>query len=93
MLVTFDYSLNYGKGDSGEAYIEMELTDEEYERLHVAQESGEEFIYCKLVEDIYERAYELAEEDATNDLIDAGVLDQGRRASESYPIEVYYPEE
>lgn len=93
MLVTFDYSLCYGKGDYGEAYIEMELTEEEYKRLQVAQESGEEFRCCKLVTDIYDRAYELAEEDATNDLIDAGILDKDRRASESYPIEVYYPEE
>jgi hypothetical protein len=93
MLVTFEYSLCYGKGDYGEAYIEMELTDEEYERLQIAQESGEEFFCCESVKDIYDRAYELAEEDATCDLIDAGILDKDRRASESYPIEVYYPEE
>lgn len=92
MLVTFDYSLSFGKGHSGEAYIEMELTDEEYKRLQVAQESGEEFIYCKSVKDIYDRVYELADEDATQDLIFEGILDEGRRASESYLIEVYYPE-
>lgn len=93
MLVTFDYSLCYGKGDYGEAYIEMELTDEEYKRLQLAKESGEEFIDCKMVQDIYNRVYDLADEDATCDLIDAGILDKDRRASELYPIEVYYPEE
>lgn len=92
MLVTFDYSLSFGKGHSGEGYIEMELTDEECKRLQVAQESGEEFIYCKLVKDIYDRVYELADEDATQDLIFEGILDEGRRASESYLIEAYYPE-
>ena len=93
MLVTFDYSLCYGKGDYGEAYIEIELTEEEYARLQEAMESGEEFYECESVKDIYDRAYELAEEEATCDLISEGILDQGRRASESYPIAVYFPEE
>ncbi len=92
MLVTFDYSLSFGKGHSGESYIEIELTDEEYKRLQVAQESGEEFMDCKLVKDIYDKVYELADEDATQDLVFEGILDKDRRASESYLIEVYYPE-
>lgn len=93
MLVSFDYSLCYGKGDYGEAYIEIELTEEEYARLQVAMESGEEFYKCDSVKDIYDRAYELAEEEATCDLISEGILDKDRRASEMYPIEVYFPEE
>ncbi len=93
MIVTFDYSVCYGKGDYGESYIEMELSEEEYARLKEAQDSGEEFYACKTIQNIYNRVYELAEEETTNDLIDAGILDKDRRASESYPIEVYYPEE
>ena len=91
MLVTFDYSLCYGKGDYGEAYIEMELTEEEYERLQEAQESGEDFIDCELVKDVYNRAYALADEEATNDLISADVLAKNKKASDLYPIEVYFP--
>ena len=71
----------------------MEVTEEEYARLKEAQESGEEFIDCKLAKDIYDRAYDLADEEATNDLISEGILDKGKKASDLYPIEVYYPEE
>ena len=91
MLETFDYTIHFGKGDAEESYIEMEITEEEYERLKEAYESGEDFYDCESVKDIYDRAYELAEEEATSDLIAAGILDQDRRASESYPIEVYFP--
>lgn len=91
MLVTFEYWYSFGKGDYGESSIEMEITEEEYERLQEAEGTGEEFYACKMVEDIYNRAYELAEEDATDTLIEEGILDQGRRASEMYPIEVCYP--
>ena len=93
MLVTFDYTLSFGKGDSGESYIEMELTEEEYARLQEAQESGKDFIDCESVADIYDRAYALADDEATYDLIAADILDKGKRASELYPIEVYFPEE
>ena len=92
MLITFDYSLSYGKGDSGESYVEMEVTEEEYERLQEAQTSGEEFEDCELVADIYNRVYELADEEATDDLIAADVLSADTKASELYPITVYYPE-
>lgn len=93
MIVNFDYSVRFGGDDAGESFIEMELTEEEYERIQEAKESGEDFAECESVADIYERAYELAEEDATIDLIEAGWLDEGRRASESYPIEVYFESE
>jgi hypothetical protein len=94
MLVNFDYSISFGKGDSGESWIEMEVTEEEYERLQEAQESGEEFEDCESVKDIYDRAYDLADEEATRDLIAEGILDEKyEKASELYPIVVYFSEE
>lgn len=94
MLLTFNYSIIFGKGDGAESCVEMEVADEEYERLQEAQESGEDFEDCELVEDIYERVYELADEDATQDLMDMGELDEDcERASELYPIVIDYPEE
>lgn len=93
MLVTFNYSISFGKGDGADSYVEMEITDEEYARLQEAQETGEDFEDCELVEDIYERVYELADEDATQDLIDAEYLEDGEKASELYPIVIEYPEE
>lgn len=89
--ITFDYTLSFGKGDSGESYIEIDLTDEEYARLQEAQESGKDFIDCESVADIYDRVYELANEEATNDLVAEGILDKSKKASEVYPIEVYFP--
>ena len=91
MLITFDYTLSFGKGDSGESYIEIDLTDEEYERLQEAHEEYEDFFGCKSVADIYDRVYELANEEATNDLVAEGILDKSKKASEVYPIEVYFP--
>ncbi len=93
MLVTFEYSLCFGKGDYGDACIQTEITGEEYARLQEARETGEEFMDCKLLEDIYNRVYELADEEATNDLIVEEVLDKDKKASDLYPIEIYYPEE
>ena len=92
MLVTFNYSISFGKGDGADSCVEMEITEEEYARLQKAQESGEDFEDCELVEDIYERVYELADEDATQDLIDAEYLEEGEKASEFYAIIIDYPE-
>ena len=92
MLVTFNYSISFGKGDGADSCVEMEITEEEYARLQEAQESGEDFEDCEMVEDIYERAYELADEDATQDLIDAEYLEEGEKASELYAIIIDYPE-
>lgn len=90
MLETFEYSLCFGKGDYGEAYVEMEITEEEYKRLKEAEESGEEFIDCESVKDIYNRVYELADKEATQDLIAEDILAKDKKASDLYPIEVYY---
>ena len=93
MLITLDYTVCFGRGDYGESYIEIELTEEEYERFQKAQDSGDDFCDCELVQDIYERAYELADEDATQDLLDADMLDEGEKASELYSIVIDFPEE
>ena len=91
MLMEFDYWLSYGKGDCGEGYLEMEITDEEYQRLKKAFLSGEEFYMCEDVEDIYDRAYTIANKDATSELIAEGILEKGKEADDLYPIEVNYP--
>jgi hypothetical protein len=93
MLVTFNYSISFGKGDGAGSCVEMEITEEENKRLQEAMESGEDFEDCELVEDIYERVLELADEDATTDLIAEGYLEEDEKASEMYPIVVDYPEE
>ena len=89
---TFTAYCTFGKGDSGESYVSVELTEEENARLKAAMESGEEFIKCESVEDIYSRVYDLADEDATDDLISVDMLEEGERASDLYSLIVYYPE-
>lgn len=93
MLITLNYSISFGRGDGAESYIEMEVTEEEYARLQAAQESGEDFEDCEDVADLYERAYELADEDATQDLLDADYLEEGEKASELYGITLEFPED
>ena len=93
MLVTFNYSISFGKWDGADSAVEMEITEEEFERLQEAQETGEDFEDCELVADIYEKVLELADQDATRDLIEADYLDENEKASEMYPITIEYPEE
>lgn len=91
MLVTFDCWCNFGKGDSGESYVEVEITEEEYARLKEAEDSGEEFCDCEAVADIYKKVYALAEADATADLRAAGILEDDEEAGDVYYIGVNYP--
>lgn len=92
MLVNFGYSLCFGKGDYGESDVVVEITEEENARLKEAMESGKEFIKCESVEDIYSKVYDLADEDATDDLIAVDMLEEGERASDLYSLIIYYPE-
>jgi hypothetical protein len=91
MLLTFNYSISFGRGDGADSWVEMEITEEENERLKKAQDSGEDFSDCELVADIYERVYELADEDATEDLRDAEYLEEDEKASELYSFVIEYP--
>jgi hypothetical protein len=92
MLVEFEYWLSYGKGHTGEATIEAEITDEEYDRLKKTfLEFGEDFYAHKTVSDIYDRLWNIANKDATSCLSEEGLLEEGEKASDKYPIEVCYP--
>ena len=90
MLFPLECWCSFGKGDSGDSYIEMEVTEEEYARLEAARQSGKEFCDCAEVADLYDRAYELADEDATGNLIMADILEKGERASDIYSIGVCF---
>lgn len=97
MEYSFECWCNFGGCHSGDSYIEMEVTEEEFERLETARKSGKSFYECKEVADLYERAYELADEDATDSLIMADIIEKGQKASDLYSIGVdfdrYYDEE
>lgn len=57
-LVEFPYSGSGGKGDSWEGTIEVELTDEEIERLKASEEKYLRFVLADDVDDIYSKVYE-----------------------------------
>lgn len=93
MIECFDVLVRFGRDDAGESFIDMELTEEEYERIQEAKESGEDFAECESVADIYERACEIADEVVSEELREAGWLEEGQTASELYPVEVYFESE
>lgn len=90
MLYPFECWCNFGPGDSGDSYIEMEVTEEEFERLEAARKSGREFSRCEEVADLYDRAWDLAEEDATDNLRMADLLEDDERAGDLYSIGVCF---
>ena len=93
MIECFDVLVRFGRDDEGESFFDMELTEEEYERIQEAKESGEDFAECESVADIYERACEIADEVVSEELREAGWLKEGQKASELYPVEVYFESE
>lgn len=48
---------------------DIEVTEEEYERLSIAMETGKDFYDCKEVKDIYDRIYDIVDKSATADLL------------------------
>lgn len=98
MLVTFNCSMMNGTGDGTDWDIDVDITEEEYERLKSAKTSGKDFDECEDVADIYNRIYDIANDDATEDLIDNDEEfqeyyeeDETSKASDFYSISVDYP--
>ncbi|MBE6628010.1 MAG: hypothetical protein E7629_03700 [Ruminococcaceae bacterium] len=69
---TFCAWCRFGKGDSGETWIDAELTDEEAERLIKYGTQSDiyynEFCRCKELEDLYKKIYAIAIEQMTEEI-------------------------
>lgn len=98
MLITFNCSLMNGTGDGSDWDIDVDITEEEFERIKRAKESGKDFDECEEVKDIYDRLYDIANESATQDLIDNDEEfqeyyeeDETVTASDFYSVSVDYP--
>ena len=98
MLITFNCSLMNGTGDGSDWDIDVDITEEEIERLKRAKESGKDFDECEEVKDIYDRLYDIANKSATEDLIDNDEEfqeyyeeDETVTASDFYSVSVDYP--
>lgn len=48
---------------------DVDVTDEEYERLKIALSSGRHFYQCEEVRDIYDRIWDIADASATDSLL------------------------
>lgn len=66
----FDCWMNWGKGDSTDWEIEVDVTEEEYERLKEVAVEGLEFDEAESVKDIYNRVYKLIVDEATVNLLE-----------------------
>jgi hypothetical protein len=87
-----------GTGDGSDWSIDVNITEEEFKRLKKASESGKDFDKCEEVADIYSRIYDIADDDATEDLIDNDYdfqeyyeEDETMKASDLYSISVDFP--
>lgn len=100
---TFTAWCNYGKGDSGESWVDVELTDEEAEKLIKYGTKPEiyydEFSDCEELQDIYNKVYSIAVEQITDELRDTDWLDEkykddpNWRADYIYSCGVNFPNE
>lgn len=100
---TFIAYCTFGKGDSGETEVDVELTDEEYERLIKFGTQPDiyynEFYRCKELEDLYNKIYNIAVDQMTEEMRDFGDLedkyanDPNWKVDDLYPCGVNFPRE
>lgn len=100
---TFSAWCNYGPGDSGESWIDVELTDEDADRLIRLGTKAEiyfkGFSECAELKDLYERIYAIAVKQMTEELKEFGDLDAkyasdpNWKVDDLYPCEVNFPSE
>lgn len=101
---TFVAWCEFGKCDSGESYVDVELTDEEAERLiHYGTQSDVYyggFSSCEELTDIYNKVYDAAIIQITDELIEFGLVDEDDedysedwQADETYSCGVNFPTE
>ncbi len=100
---TFTACCRIGKLDSGESWVDVELTDEEAERL-IKYGTQPDIFYngfdeCEELEDLYDKVYEIAVEQITDELRDSDMLedeerdDPNWRADDLYSCFVNFPSE
>lgn len=92
---TFTAYCNYGNGNSGESWIDVELTDEEAEMLIKYGTQAEvyynEFSECEELKDLYKKVYCLAVEQMTGELKAFGDLDAKYANDPNWKVDDLYP--
>lgn len=93
--ITFISYCTFGKGDSGESYVDVELTDEEYATLI---EFGTQpdiyyngFNKCSELRSLYDRIYDIAIKQMTEEMKDFGELDAQYLNDPDWKVDDLYP--
>jgi len=96
---TFIAYCTFGRGDSGESWIDVELTDEEAEIL-IKFGTQPDIYYngfsrCKELEDLYQKIYALAVDQMTEEMRDFGDEDHSDdwQVDDTYACGVNFPRE
>lgn len=92
--ITFPAYCTFGKGDSGETEVEVELTDEEYERV-MKYGTDEDYYYdgfseCEELKDIYDKVYTIAVDQMTEEMRDFGDLDEKYANDPNWKVDDLY---
>ena len=91
---TFIAYCSFGKGDSGETWVDVELTDEEAERLlkygTQADVYYDGFSECEALQDIYEKVYDAAVEQMTDEIKEYGDLDEDYLEDPNWKVDHLY---
>lgn len=92
---TFTAYCRFGKGDSGETFLDVELTDEEAEKLVYYGTQSDTyyngFSCCEELKDLYEKLYILAVDQMTEEMRDYGDLDEEYVSDTNWKIDDLYP--
>ena len=100
---TFIAYCTYGRGDSGESYVDVELTEKEAKKLIKYGTKPDiyynDFENCEELKDIYDKVYAIAVEQMTDELRDFGDLDKeyadnpNWKVDDTYQCGVNFPDE
>lgn len=86
---TFTAYCRFGKGDSGESEVEVELTDEEAKRLEFYGTQADiyynDFYNSKELKDIYDKVYAIAVDQMTEEMREYGDFDEDEAEKISDP--------
>ena len=92
--ITFIAYCTFGKGDSGETEVTVELTDEEYERVMTLGTDDDiyykGFSSCKELKDIYDKVYTIAVNQMTEEMRDYGDLDEEYASDPNWKVDDLY---
>jgi hypothetical protein len=91
---TFVAYCTFGKGDSGESWVDVELTDEESDMLIKYGTQTDiyynGFFHCTELKELYDKIYDIAIQQMTEEMRDFGDLDEELAQDPNWKIDDMY---